>query len=178
MTDSELIRWPEALRMRLPQLMRSAIYTARRGHSPFGCVIADWKTGSELVQAANSSELDPTAHAEINGIREATRRGLHLADLLLISTAEPCPMCSAACWWAGLRGVVYGTSIKSLIGYGLQQLDMPADQVFATAVNRASPWILRGYLASETDELYKRLQEIRKFEVGDNRPLARGEADD
>ncbi|WBR14958.1 Guanine deaminase [Pandoravirus kuranda] len=54
-------------------------------------------------------KCDPTAHAEIEAIREACRsRGsIALDDCTLCSNAEPCPMCLSAAYWAGIRRVYY-----------------------------------------------------------------------
>ena len=135
--------------------MRTAIAIASSGESPFGCVIADWDTGCEIFRIANTSRRDPTAHAEVNAIREAALRGLDFGDLVLVSTAEPCPMCASACWWAGMRGVVFGTSISSLIRFGFRQIDLCVSGVISRA-HPAEPYFLLGdFLSEESDRLYQ-----------------------
>ena len=39
----------------------------------------------------------------------------------------------AACYWAGVRGVVYGTSITDLIRFGWHQIDLPMPALLACA---------------------------------------------
>ena len=53
---------------------------------------------------------DPTAHAEMEAIRDAARR-LNSRDLsrcTLYSSSPACPMCEAAAYWAGIERMVYG----------------------------------------------------------------------
>src|SRR6202171_2280879 len=67
-----------------------------------GRVIAE---GTNLVTATN----DPTAHAEIVAIREASRviRNFQLTGCDLDATCEPCPMCIGAIYWARPARVFY-----------------------------------------------------------------------
>ena len=55
---------------------------------------------------------DPTAHAEIVAIREATQRlETHvLADCTIYCSCEPCPMCLAAIYWARIPRVVFAAT--------------------------------------------------------------------
>ena len=54
---------------------------------------------------------DPTAHGEIEAIRDACRR-TGRRDLsgavIYTSGGQPCPMCATACYWAGLDRIYYG----------------------------------------------------------------------
>ena len=47
---------------------------------------------------------DPTAHAEMEAIRDAARRlgARDLGGCVMYSSSHPCPMCEAAAYWAGL----------------------------------------------------------------------------
>ena len=57
---------------------------------------------------------DPTAHAEMESIRDAARR-LDSRDLdgcILYSSSPACPMCEAAAYWAGIERMVYGRSAR------------------------------------------------------------------
>ncbi len=74
---------------------------------PFGAIIV--KDGAIISKACNSvtSTNDPTAHAEVNAIREACNK-LHTFDLAgceLYTSCEPCPMCLAAIYWARIDKV-------------------------------------------------------------------------
>jgi len=82
----------------------------RAGDQPFGAVVL---RGELIVGAAPSrvvTSTDPTAHAEMEAIRDAARR-LRTRDLsgcVLVSTSRPCRMCEAAAGWAGISRMVYG----------------------------------------------------------------------
>ena len=83
---------------------------------PVGCVAV---AGGEVVAAAgNERELrgDPTAHAEILALREASRHlgSWRLEGCVIYVTLEPCAMCAGAIVLARAPRVVYGaTDIKA-----------------------------------------------------------------
>src|SRR5438067_6819877 len=94
--------------------MRLALREAERAleHDdvPVGCVIA---RDQEVVAAApNERELrgDPTAHAEILALRDASRAlgTWRLSDAVLYVTLEPCAMCAGAIVLARVPRVVFG----------------------------------------------------------------------
>jgi tRNA(Arg) A34 adenosine deaminase TadA len=60
--------------------------------------------------------IDPSAHAEIEAIRNACslRRNLDLSGAQLYVTVEPCAMCLAACSYAGIDQVFYGAPISAM----------------------------------------------------------------
>jgi tRNA(Arg) A34 adenosine deaminase TadA len=97
------------------EYLELAIDTAFRniaeGGGPFGAVIACH--GRLVARAANMvvPSHDPTAHAEIEAIRQASALlGTHdLSDCVLYASCEPCPMCLGAIYWAGIRRVVYAS---------------------------------------------------------------------
>ncbi len=140
---------------RLPELMRAAIAEAHCADQPFGCALADPSTGALLGAAGNSAASDPTGHGEINALRLMAARKLEPKNVLLVSTAEPCPMCASACWWAGVRGVVYGTSIADLIRFGWSQIDLSCRDLLGRARPPSSLLLLGGFLVDETDPLYR-----------------------
>jgi tRNA(adenine34) deaminase len=143
-----------AVQERLPAAMREAIAEARQARYAFGAVLMDRDSGETVFRAHNTSEGgDPTAHGEVNALRGAGLAGLDLTQTVLVSTAEPCPMCGAAAVWARVAGVVYGTTIATLIRFGWGQIDLPLLDV----VPRSTFWtmpIVGGYLTAETDPLY------------------------
>jgi Cytosine/adenosine deaminases len=79
------------------------------GGGPFGSVIV--KDGIIISEAFNRVVLnnDPTAHAEILAIRQASSvlRSHDLDGCALYSSCEPCPMCLGAIYWSGIKKVVY-----------------------------------------------------------------------
>ena len=78
---------------------------------PFGAAIIDSK--GDIVAVSSNSVLkdnDPTAHAEVNAIREASKKlGTYdLSGCVLYATGHPCPMCLSAIIWANIKTVYYG----------------------------------------------------------------------
>lgn len=79
---------------------------------PFGAVLVK---GNQLIASSHNTVLltnDPTAHAEINVIRMASKKlnTFDLSDLTLYTTCQPCPMCMGAILWARIDKVYYGAT--------------------------------------------------------------------
>jgi len=90
--------------------LREAERAADHDDVPIGAVVV--REGEVLAAAGNERELraDPTAHAEVLAIREASKRigGWRIPDSVLYVTLEPCPMCAGAIVLARVPRVVYG----------------------------------------------------------------------
>lgn len=109
--------------------MRLAIDEARAALAhddvPVGAVLIDGE-GKVIGRGRNRREErgDPTAHAEVEAIREAAReRGLWRLDgTVLYVTLEPCAMCAGALVNARVDAVVFGAldpragAVQSLFG--------------------------------------------------------------
>ena len=99
------------------QFMQAAVEEAFRGMKaneggPFGAVIVH---DGEIIARAHNEVLssgDPTAHAEIQAIRKASRKlgSFDLSACEIYSTCEPCPMCLGAVYWARIPRLYYGCS--------------------------------------------------------------------
>lgn len=89
---------------------------------PFGCVIL--KDGQLVAQAHNQVLIDhdPTAHAEITAIRQATKKlGTHdLSGCVVYTSCYPCPMCLGALIWANVKKVYYGNTAKDAAAIGFR----------------------------------------------------------
>jgi tRNA(adenine34) deaminase len=113
--------------------MARALDAARRaglaGQPPVGACIV--RNGEVLATAANAviAETDPTAHAEVAAIRAACRasRRVDLDDCEIFSTVQPCPMCLAACHYAGIRRLVYGASLADMQAVTHRELTTVSD---------------------------------------------------
>ena len=66
------------------------------------------------------AEFDPTWHGEMEAIRNACKRlkVLKLDGCVLYTSSEPCPMCLATAYWAGLDGIVFGANVADSKKYG------------------------------------------------------------
>jgi len=80
------------------------------GEIPVGCVIV---VEDEIIGQGRNSPiglLDPTAHAEMLALRQASiaAANYRLTEATLYATLEPCPMCAGALVAARVRTLVFG----------------------------------------------------------------------
>ena len=94
--------------------------SVRHGGGPFGAVIA--RNGEVVAKASNSVTLDhdPTAHAEVNAIRQACNSlgTFNLQGCDIYCSCEPCPMCLGAIYWARLDRIFYANTRKDAAAIG------------------------------------------------------------
>lgn len=121
--------------------MQYAIDSAKEGiianhGGPFGaCIVKN----NKLISVAHNTVIrdhDPTCHAEMNAIRQACKV-LGTQDLTgteIYTTAEPCPMCFCAIYWANVSKIWVGVSKDCAALYGFrddffyEQLLLPPNQ--------------------------------------------------
>ncbi|RYG35960.1 nucleoside deaminase [bacterium] len=108
------------------EFLRRAIALSRRASieystgGVFGAVVVkDGKIVSEGMNRVVASH-DPTWHAEMEAIRLAaiTLQSFKLEGCTLYTSAEPCPMCLATCYWAGIESVYYAATVDDALKYG------------------------------------------------------------
>jgi len=79
---------------------------------PFGAIIV--QDGKIIGQGWNkvTSKNDPTAHAEVEAIRDACQnlKTFELKNAVLYTSCEPCPMCLSAIYWARLSKYYFGNN--------------------------------------------------------------------
>ncbi len=117
------------------QFMQRAIEIAQagiaQGQTPFGAVIV--LDGREVVAAHNTVWLstDPTAHAEVNAIRQAAKQlqRIDLHGCVMYTTCEPCPMCLSAIHWSKIDEVIYGATISDALSAGFGELCFDAQKL-------------------------------------------------
>lgn len=97
--------------------MRRAIELSRKNMlsdagGPFGAVIV--KDGKIVGEGWNkvTSQNDPTAHAEVEAIRDACKKlgTFELRGCVLYTSCEPCPMCLAATYWSRIDRIYFGNT--------------------------------------------------------------------
>ncbi len=103
---------------------------------PFGAVIV--KDGKIIARGTNrvTSNIDPTAHAEVNAIREAAKvlGTFDLSGCEIYSSCEPCPMCLGAIYWAHLDKLYFAntkTDAKNIEfddSFIYEELDLPIEK--------------------------------------------------
>jgi tRNA(adenine34) deaminase len=129
--------------------LRLAEQAAQHGDVPIGAVIA---RGDEVLgEAGNERELrgDPTAHAEVLALRQASERlgGWRLLDTVIYVTVEPCPMCAGAISLARVPRLVYGAADPKGGAVG------GVVDLFAEPVVNHRPTVEGGLLADESAAL-------------------------
>ncbi|MBE9047952.1 nucleoside deaminase [Pleurocapsales cyanobacterium LEGE 10410] len=141
------------------KFIQEALIEAKKGDLPYGAVIV--KDNEIIIRAYNTSQTDSdvSAHGEINALRAFTKQYGYSLDALngytLYTTCEPCPMCAAACIWAGVSRIVFGASIKQLIDLDTKQIDLSCQTVAEKGFQ--SPEVIGGILADECLELFRQL---------------------
>ena len=141
------------------KFMREALIEAKKGDSPYGAVIV--KDNEVVIRGYNTTQTDNdvSAHAEINALRAFTKQYGYSLDTLsgytLYTTCEPCPMCAAACVWAGVSKIVFGASIQQLIKLGNKQIDLSCQSVTEKGFSNIE--VIGGILADECLALFKQL---------------------
>ncbi len=89
-----------------------SIENIKNGGGPFGAVIT--KDGKIVAEGFNQVTVnnDPTAHAEVNAIRNACQAlgTFDLSGCEIYTSCEPCPMCLSAIYWARLDKIYYANT--------------------------------------------------------------------
>lgn len=121
--------------------MREAIQQAQlaeaRGEVPIGAIIVREGTIVGAGYNLRETDHDPTAHAEMIAIRQASQslQAWRLLDCTLYVTLEPCPMCAGAILQSRVERVVYGATDPKAGCVGTL-MDLLQDSRF----NHVSPW--------------------------------------
>ena len=144
------------------QWMRRALALADRAGNeqevPVGAVVV--RDGQLLGEGWNQviSSSDPTAHAEIVAIRDATRMAgnYRLPGAILYVTLEPCTMCVGALVHARVGRLVYGANEPKT---GAIE---SAQQLFETGKFNHQPEVEGGVLAAESSALLTRFFERKR----------------
>jgi len=130
-----------------------------QGKAPIGAVAvindAMVARGHDKVSESN----DPTAHAVVVALREASRKmgREHLADATIFVTREPCPMCVGALLASDVEALVYAVS---------NQVDGAAGSVMQLAqdgrLNRRLK-VVSGIRCEEAEELFNKAGPVEQL---------------
>jgi tRNA(adenine34) deaminase len=135
-----------------------AIEAEAAGEVPVGCVVV--AEGEIIGQARNSpiSLLDPTAHAEMLALRQASiaAASYRLTGATLYCTLEPCPMCAGALVAARVRTLVFGA--RDLRFGGIRSKFRIAD---SPLLNHQVE-IVEGVLGAESTAMLQRFFNVRR----------------
>jgi guanine deaminase len=118
---------------------------------PFGAVIV--KDGKIISQAHNEvlKSNDPTAHAEINAIRRASKilNNFDLSGCSIYTTCKPCPMCLGAIFWARISTVYYGATDRDAAKAGFDD-----KRFYEMLKDKKSGLVLKQIDEKESTELF------------------------
>ncbi|MFC2104084.1 nucleoside deaminase [Bacteroidota bacterium] len=113
-----------------------SIKNVHENGGPFGAVIV--KDGEIIAKGVNrvTSNIDPTAHAEVNAIREASAKlgTFNLQGCEIYSSCEPCPMCLGAIYWAHLDKLYFANTKQDARdidfddSFIYEELDLPVEK--------------------------------------------------
>ncbi|MNZ55427.1 Haloalkane dehalogenase [compost metagenome] len=142
--------------------MREALAQARAaaeaGEVPVGAVVVH--NGVVVGRGGNApvGSQDPTAHAEVNALRDAAKTlgNYRLDGCTLYVTLEPCAMCSGAALHARVARVVYGAA-EPKTGAAGSVLDL-----FAESRLNHHTQVARGVLADECSALLAQFFQQRR----------------
>jgi tRNA(adenine34) deaminase len=147
--------------------MRRALEAARAAEKldevPIGaCLIGG---GGELLAAAGNRTItdnDPTAHAEILVLREASSRigNYRLVDTTIYTTIEPCAMCAGALVNARVKRLVYGARDKRF--GAVETIFRICDSPFLNHQIEIAAGVLANDCRKLMQEFFRRKREIQK----------------
>jgi tRNA(Arg) A34 adenosine deaminase TadA len=93
--------------------MQAREFAARTGNPAFGAAVVMQEIVAGAAPNRSVTGRDPTAHAEIEAIRDACRRQgvARLDGAVIYASARPCRMCELACYYAGVARIIYGDAL-------------------------------------------------------------------
>ena len=98
---------------------------------------------------------DVTAHAEIHAIRSACKKlgTIDLSGCVMYTTCEPCPMCFAACHWAGIETIIYGADIADAQQAGFNELTISAETMKELGASKVE--VVKDFMKKECAQLFQ-----------------------
>lgn len=105
-------RTPEQINSFMAQALELASRGALLGEVPIGAIVVHENQVVGRGFNAPISQHDPSAHAEIQAMRDAAQKlgNYRLVDCDLYVTLEPCVMCAGAIMHARIRHLFYGAN--------------------------------------------------------------------
>ena len=136
--------------------MRRAIRLAGNNPKyPFAALLVDEQKGV-VAEGWNRSVHNPTWHGEMDAINKCATANpkIDWTKLTLYTTAEPCAMCQGAVAWAGIKRVVFGSSIPFLKSLNWWAIDIRAEELARLAAFRECV-VVGGVLEEECNKLFR-----------------------
>jgi len=135
-------------------LMREALAEARiglgEGECPIGCVLARMDDRTPRIVARGHNRVKAlgrkTAHAEMVAFENAGMALDGASEIVLVSTLEPCVMCSGACFEVGVSLVVFG--LRAPADSGTRRVKPPSSP------ETRAPTLVGDVLAADSRSLF------------------------
>lgn len=147
--------------------MEKAIFEADTGVTndhggPFGACIV-YK--NEIIASAHNTVIvdnDPTKHAEINAISQASKKlKTHiLKDCEMYTTAEPCPMCYSAAYWARIKKIYFGVDKIYAAEYGFDDSNIYKDLLLPESDR--SIILQKGIFADKCKDIFEKWKALNR----------------
>lgn len=147
----------------MARALQLAALAEDEGEVPVGAlVVLDGEVIGEGYNRPIASH-DPTAHAEIQAIRDASRKvgNYRLTGADLFVTLEPCPMCAGAIVHARIRRLVYAASDPKSGAAGSVFDLLPSDQRFNHRVEVTSG-VMSDECSLKLSQFFRRRREEKK----------------
>ena len=143
-------------------MKRAILMAGNNPKFPFGAVLVDENKGQVVAEGWNRSVKNPTWHGEMDAINKcaAAQANIDWTKLTLYTTAEPCAMCQGAVAWAGIKKVVFGSSIPFLKSLNWWAIDIRAEELSRLAAFRECK-VVGGVMEEACNELFRKALTIK-----------------
>ncbi len=130
--------------------------------APFGAIIV-YDNKDILLKSVNSAHHHPLMHGELSVIHKLFDNDFSrdTSKLSLYTTAEPCPMCAAAIYWAMIPKVIYGTSISFLHELFGRQIQIGAGEIFSKTPDFYNCHLIGGVMENHCNQLFVEAKKLR-----------------
>ncbi|MBS2968115.1 nucleoside deaminase [Metabacillus sp. KIGAM252] len=152
--------------METEQYIKQAVGLANKnvkmnGGNPFGAVIV--KKGKVVAEGVNdvAASFDPTAHAEIQAIRQASQ-SLKTSDLsgcTVYASGQPCPMCLSAMYFSKIKEVYFAYSNEEAEPFGFSTAPIYTQLALPIGQQSLPIWKAEADYAENPYELFHKLKE-------------------
>lgn len=134
--------------------------------APYGAIIV-YDDKEIVMTSVNSAHNNPLMHGEVSVIHNLFEKGFDrdVSKLSLYTTAEPCPMCAGAIYWAMIPKVVYGTSIDFLHELFGRQIQVRASEILTKTPDFYNCELIDGIMEDECNQLFLEAKRLRDDNV-------------
>ena len=131
--------------------------------APYGAIIV-YDDKEIILKSVNNAHHHPLMHGELSVIHTLFNNGFDgdASKLSLYTTAEPCPMCAAAIYWAMIPKVVYGSSIVFLHDLFGRQIQVGSEEILSKTPDFYSCHLIGGVMEDACNNLFIKAKQLRE----------------